>query len=70
MLLRLLAKDRGSGMEKTEDTIPPEDFANVVDVFRTLRKWRDENNQSILEEESSSEISKRKEERDEEPIST
>lgn len=57
-------------MEKTEDTIPPEDFANVVDVFRTLRKWRDENNQSILEEESSSEISKRKEERDEEPIST
>ena len=56
-------------MEKTEDTIPPEDFANVVDVFRTLRKWRDENNQSILEEESSSEISKRKEERNEESIS-
>lgn len=49
-------------MEKTEDTIPPEDFANVVDAFRTLRKWRDENNQSILEEESSSEISRGKEE--------
>lgn len=56
-------------MEKTEDTIPPEDFANVVDVFRTLRKWRDENNQSILEEESSSEISKRKEVENEKSIS-
>lgn len=52
-------------MEKTEDTIPPEDFANVVDVFRTLRKWRDENNQSIFEEESSSEISTGKDESNE-----
>lgn len=56
-------------MEKPEDIISPEDFANVVDVFRTLRKWRDENNQVILAEENPCEVTKQKEVQNEKSVS-
>lgn len=37
-------------MEKV--VLAPEEFSGLVEVFRLLRKWRDENNQNILSEES------------------
>lgn len=37
-------------MEKV--VLAPEEFSGLVEVFRILRKWRDENNQNILAEES------------------
>jgi|JI7StandDraft_1071085.scaffolds.fasta_scaffold561313_2 hypothetical protein len=32
--------------------VSPEDFRVLVDVFRDLRKWRDENNEVLLSEDS------------------
>lgn len=34
-----------------EVVLAPEEFSGLVDVFRLLRKWRDENNQTILADE-------------------
>lgn len=35
-----------------EEQLTGEEFKDLVDVFRILRRWRDENNQTFLEEEN------------------
>jgi hypothetical protein len=34
-----------------EVKLAPEEFVGLVDVFRLLRKWRDERNQALSEKE-------------------
>lgn len=34
-----------------EEQFTGEEFKDLVDVFRILRRWRDESNQNFLEEE-------------------
>ena len=35
-----------------EQQFTGEEFKDLVDVFKVLRRWRDENNQTFLEEET------------------
>lgn len=48
---RAIATLRKKRFRMEEVKLAPEEFVGLVDVFRLLRKWRDERNQALSEKE-------------------
>jgi hypothetical protein len=45
------AHERHRGGNVDQETITSEDFLRIVEVFRLLRKWRDEKNERQMSED-------------------